>query len=294
MNVFKTNHTNYQIVNNNDKPLPNFDVNEYVARTEKVYYNDPYLGYKGIVYTPIDLPKLDIDQNEMWEHWQWLADRYKNDETKKYSAELWFDKNPNIEHKHEIANHAMDYRMMRLMDKDAFTEYMFDGIWLEWKDRWFEKIKEHVLKLPFKHLRFCSIVGRDVHGVGPHYDDFHPFIPMLKLQDPCAIRIRLSKLQWQKREDVDWNKEHFYLTNTHGQTRLYPLLPPETNTMCYDATTNEHGGDKGYTPDIRVQVMPYGVLDEEKWHKLLDRSIEKYKDYVITTEHMKEVKEALK
>ena len=40
--------------------------------------------------------------------------------------------------------------------------------------------------------------------------------------------------------------------------------------------------------------MPYGVLDVEKWHKLLDRSIEKYKDYVITTEHMKEVKEALK
>ena len=33
--------------------------------------------------------------------------------------------------------------------------------------------------------------------------------------------------------------------------------------------------------------MPMGILDQKKWYKLLDRSIEKYKDYVITEEHFK-------
>ena len=75
MSIFQTSHSNYRIVNNSDKPLNKFDLTEYQSRTEKVYYNNTYLGYKGIVYTPIDLPKLDIDQDAMWEHWKYLADR---------------------------------------------------------------------------------------------------------------------------------------------------------------------------------------------------------------------------
>ena len=31
----------------------------------------------------------------------------------------------------------------------------------------------------------------------------------------------------------------------------------------------------------RIQLMPMGTLNIPKWHELLDRSIEKYKDYVI-------------
>ena len=33
--------------------------------------------------------------------------------------------------------------------------------------------------------------------------------------------------------------------------------------------------------------MPMGILDQEKWYQLLDRSIEKYKDYIITEDHFK-------
>ena len=78
-----------------------------------------------------------------------------------------------------------------------------------------------------------------------------------------------------------------YFTKDHAETRIYPMLPPETNSMAYDGTVHEHGADAGYHPTERIQLMPMGTLNVSKWHELLDRSIEKYKDYIITEDHFK-------
>ena len=55
--------------------------------------------------------------------------------------------------------------------------------------------------------------------------------------------------------------------------------------MAYDGTVYEHGADAGYQPKDRIQLMPMGTLNVSKWHEVLDRSIEKYKDYIITEDH---------
>ena len=308
---------NYKILDNKDIPLNEFDLAQYEAResdvVESVYYKHRYTGYRGIVYTPIDVPYLDIDQDKLWRLWQQnvadtkvrVKNKYPDNEIKqteeimRNGAEPWFD-DPDVEGKTahipfnwkhrsgDVGRLTMDYRQWHLMEPGNFHGYSFQGTWSKVLLEEFPEIAQHVDEyLPFESVRYCSVVGRDIHGVGPHYDDLHAFLPNMKSQDPAAIRIRLGKtMEWDNRDNVDWSREHFYLTNTHGRRRLYPLKPPSTNTIAYDATTNEHGGDKGYTPNVRCQIMPYGVLDVDKWHALLDKSVERYSDYVIYQKDM--------
>ena len=132
--------------------------------------------------------------------------------------------------------------------------------------------------MPWENIRWCAFVGRDNHGVGPHYDEYRPLRHLLKPQEPSQVRVRWSNV-------TDWKHEHLYFTNNHGATRIYPMLPPETNSMAYDGTVYEHGADAGYHPKDRIQLMPMGTLNVSKWHDVLDRSIEKYKDYIITEDH---------
>lgn len=282
--IFETNHSNYKIKDNHDEPLINFKLEDFEKRTSHVYYDHDYwkyTGYKGVVYTPLDIPKLDIDVDLLWQLWQkhiGVVDIYEGNKQFRV-ADPWFDDKTEYYPKQDMYSSGMEYRNFHLIKNHNFSGYNHIGDeWYPWVTENFPQIIEHLELLPFDNIRWCCFVGRDTHGVHPHYDDYHDIIPKMKDYDPAAIRIRFSK--------VDWKNEHFYLTNTHGRKRLYPQLPPETNTFCYDATTNEHGGDRGFKPDYRCQLMPYGVLNKDKYFELLERSIHKYKDYVITMDHM--------
>ena len=68
-----------------------------------------------------------------------------------------------------------------------------------------------------------------------------------------------------------------------SQRILLPLLV--SRTLGHSLTSP--AADKGYHPTERMILMPMGTLNIKKWHELLDRSIEKYKDYVITVDHFK-------
>lgn len=272
----------YRIVKNSNEQLPGNVLDKYIARQDpthpehnKVNYNGIYKGYKGVVWTPLDLPYLDLDLDHLWNVWQDTVNQ-KN----KGLAQPWFDERPDDMNssRHSTYNDH-DYRALILFKNgDYYSDVK--GEWFDFVQDEFPQVVNFVEELPFDNIRWIAFVGRDKHGVGPHYDEWDGARVQLADQDPSQVRVRWSRV-------TDWQNEHFYLTKDHGQTRLYPQLPPTTNSMAYDGTVHEHGADKGFHPKDRIQLMPMGTLNIGKWHELLDKSIEKYKDYVITLDHFK-------
>lgn len=272
--VFETSHNNYRIVNNDDEPLPGININDYTSRTEKVYYDRKYNGYKGVVWTPLDIPKIDFDQNKLWEIWEAVQNggKYNNWEL---TAHPWFDEYPDL--LNGWKNH--DYRAFNIFKNNHYYDRDNTGIPHQLVIDHFPDVVKWIESLPFDNIHWCAFVGRPDDGVGPHYDEAQNY-EQLTFVEPSQVRARFAPV-------TDWRKEHFYMTNTHGQERLYPMLPPDTDSFCYDGTKYEHGADRGFHPKDRIQLMPMGKLNQEKWHALLERSINKYKDYVITVEHFK-------
>jgi len=260
---------NYRVVKDNkfekykDRPV------------EQLNYGEIYTGYKGVIWTPLDLPYLNVDLDRMWEVWQ-------------KQGQPWFDERPDDMNSARHTDYDKgklkkvndhDYRNLILLN--APGSYHSADIKGEWKDFVHDEFPEVVKwleALPWENIRWCAFVGRDNHGVGPHYDEYRPLRHLLKPQEPSQVRVRWSKV-------TDWKEEHLYFTKNHGATRIYPMLPPETNSMAYDGTVYEHGADAGYHPKDRIQLMPMGTLNVSKWHEVLDKSIQKYKDYIITEDH---------
>ena len=60
-------HKNFRTVYNKNKSLPHYDIEKYKVRPqEHVNYHKKYTGYKGVVWTPLDLPKLELDLDKIW------------------------------------------------------------------------------------------------------------------------------------------------------------------------------------------------------------------------------------
>lgn len=274
----------YRKVLNSEHRLPGSDVSKYIARQDpthpehhKVNYHSEYTGYKGVVWTPLDLPYVELDLEKLWNVWQDIVQ-----EKSEGLAQPWFDKKPeDMNSSRHSTYNDHDYRaLMCFKNGDYYGDVK--GEWFDFMHEEFPQIVDFVEALPYDNIRWLAFVGRDDHGVGPHYDEYDGARKKLLAQEPSQLRIRWSNV-------TAWRREHLYFTKDHAQTRIYPMLPPDTNTMAYDGTVHEHGADAGYHPAERIQLMPMGTLNIKKWHELLDRSVEKYKDYIITTEHFKEV-----
>ena len=71
------------------------------------------------------------------------------------------------------------------------------------------------------------------------------------------------------------------MSKDSGATKVYPVLPEETNTYVYDGSVWEHGTDRGFTMDQRALIVMSGIIDIPKHQQLLKLSMDKYKDYVL-------------
>lgn len=216
---------------------------------DKLQIKDKYLGYKNIVYAPISMPLIDVDL----EHIETL----RND--------------PKMEWSTYGCEHGAG-KVLLLME-NKFTQPEANSPWFEWVDKEIPHIKEFIQQLPFKTIRQCSFVSPP-NASNPHYDEPISALPMLKRQSPSCYRVRWSKV-------TDQENEVFYLTKDSGETKLYPELPPSTNTFVYDGSVYEHGADKGFDMKNRSQLVISGCLDIKKHHEFLDRSIKRFNDYVV-------------
>ena len=241
----------------------NFDPPGDRLTYESLSINDEYLGYKGIVYTPIDMPILEIDKNHIWELLN--GDIIKDKYPKEYD-----------ERSFQCMGGA---GLVLFMKNNLFREPESDASWFDWVHYELPHVKEFIEQLPFIKIRQLSFVTPP-KATDPHYDEPLNATAVMKHQSPSCYRVRWSDVTIPE-------EEVFYITRDSGATTLYPILPPETNTFVYDGSVFEHGGDSGFDMRDRVQIVISGRLDVEKHHTLLDKSIERFSDYVVYEDDFK-------
>ena len=71
-----------RIVKDIDEKLPGDDIKKYIDRQNikhpehnKVNYKSKYNGYKGVVWTPLDVPYVNLDLDLMWKRWTTVNDK---------------------------------------------------------------------------------------------------------------------------------------------------------------------------------------------------------------------------
>jgi hypothetical protein len=233
---------------NNDPGIPGLDRPTY----QDLSIHDNYEGYRDIVWTPLDLPVLDVDIDHVYE--------LKQSET--------------FQTTYQTANVGT---LLFLKDNCCGRA----GINPDWHDFAmieFPQVVEMVNSLPFQtiHQIFFVQTPREIPA---HYDEEKALVPLLRKQAPSHLHFRWSKV-------TDWRNEYFYMTKDSGATRVFPMLPPTTNSFAYDGGTYEHGVERGFSITERLQLVIHGVYDLPKWHSLLEKSFQTYKEYTITTEHL--------
>jgi hypothetical protein len=219
---------------------------------EYLSIDEEYTGYRDMVWSPIDLPILDIDMDQI----ATLAedpDLQKNFYVTKNTGSLIFLK-PN---QCGMAGEHPD--------------------WFDFAKEELGHVVDYIENLPFETIHQAFFVQAP-SAIPAHYDEELGMAEVLKLQAPSHLHFRWSKV-------TDWREEHFYMTKNSDATQVYPMLPPETNAFAYDGAVYEHGVNRGFDMRDRVQLVVHGVYDMPKWHKLLEKSWNRYKEYAITTEH---------
>lgn len=216
--------------------------------------NDQYDGYRNMVWTPIDLPYLDVDIDH-------VADVHED-----MSKQKDFYETENV-------------GTLVFLKKNCCGQPGDNPAWYDWVKTEFPHVIDYVDTLPFKSIHQIFFV-QSPKAIPVHYDEEKSMLHILRAQAPSHLHFRWSKV-------TDWRNEHFYMSRDSGATRVFPMLPPDTNAFAYDGGTFEHGVEQGFGYRERAQLVIHGVYDIPKWHAILERSWQKYKDYALTENHFK-------
>lgn len=219
---------------------------------EDLSLDDPYEGYRNMVWTPIDLPWLDVDIDQ-------VADLSESAALRKNF--------------YDTANVGR----LVFLKKNCCGLPGENPDWYDFAKTELPHVVDYIEQLPFKTIHQIFFL-QAADAVDVHYDEEKALVPLLRSQAPSHLHWRWSKV-------TDWRNEHFFMSKDHGATKVFPMLPPETNAFAYDGATYEHGVNKGYSMRERLQLVVHGVYDIPKWHNILENSWNKYKEYTITTEH---------
>lgn len=227
----------------------NMDPNNDRPDYDHLQIHDEYIGYKDAIYTPIDLPKINIDLEHI--------------------ESLWAD--PNMEEGTTAGTIAVG--KVLFLKKNMYLHLDADAEWFDWAKSEVPELCDFIDQLPFKTMRQCAFV-QPPDITPPHYDEPIYMTPHLRESAPSQYRIRWSNV-------TNTDNEIFYMSKDSGSTKIYPVLPEETNTYVYDGSVWEHGTDRGFKMNERALIVMSGILDIPKHHKLLDKSMKKYKDYIL-------------
>jgi hypothetical protein len=71
----------------------------------------------------------------------------------------------------------------------------------------------------------------------------------------------------------------FFLQRTLDSEPLYPVTLQDYPAYAFNDIDIKHGADP--VLDNRIIIVFLGILDKERYQELIDRSVEKFKDYII-------------
>ncbi len=238
-----------EIVDVSKRAYVNMDPNNDRPDYDHLQIHDEYVGYDDIIYTPLDLPKVDVDLQSIYDKW---AD-------------------PNMEEGTTAGTIAVG--KVLFLRKNMYLHLDADADWFDWALKDVPELCKWIDNLPFKTMRQCAFV-QPPNLTPPHYDEPGYMTPHLREAAPAQYRIRWSNV-------TNTDNEIFYLSKDSGATKVYPVLPEGTQAYVYDGSVWEHGTDRGFKMNERALIVMSGILDIPLHHALLDKSIAKYSDYVI-------------
>lgn len=214
-----------------------------------------------IAYMPVDVPKIP------------------------YSEQIYWD----FYHKHKRKSKGGHWGFTRVRTTDShgraegqlpvYLKYNREKNWW-WEDHMVEELPDLIKfmeQLPIE-LTFVSILS-NIWLIEPHQDldtfEFNKlgideYIAEQKGLEPSSFRILLAKNQ----------NDSFFVTPTKDiEKAINVTVPNETDTFLFNSTEFYHGAFVPKEPKLIVFVSGFIKPDEHK--RLLDRSVEKYSDYII-------------
>lgn len=204
-----------------------------------------------IAYVPLDLPKVNITQEEIKS--LPFADYHPwNDMWSQFVVKGRVDKWDNIEsHQEGFSN--------RFNDGDAtFNPYLGDLR---------EKFELALSYLPYKECTYAQILSQK-KSIVPHWDHYgEETIP--NEPEPAGLKIMLTH------QDA----RSFFVMKDANSKRDFIKIPPDTNSFAINERSVLHGAR--YIGKPKYVISTFGIIDKNKHAELIERSREKYKDWII-------------
>jgi hypothetical protein len=122
----------------------------------------------------------------------------------------------------------------------------------------------------FKTLPYDTLYGAMFNW---HMELLPPHRDTLIDQDPPELE-RINVLI-----SPHYNQKSFFLQQTMTSEPVYPTILEEYPFYAFNDTNMYHGADP--VLDNRIIIVFIGILNKDKHKELIDRSVEKFKDYVI-------------
>lgn len=229
--------------------------------------------YKGIAALPLDLPKFELDSvDEFWNVWNREVEQVSRQHIDRGAVGL-----------EKPTYHTVQWDGLALYEDE---ELLKEAAWRTKVSKELANSQPKYLQAIFDSLPFVRI--RSVRlwsactSILPHYDGNMPASLDGKMHFPTEIRIMLDD---KNPTETFWLcSTQKYKANTKEQIpnedKWYVRLPPDSNTFAWNNEDFLHGAD--FDPQYRkILVVIKGWVDLNQLETLLDRSIEKFPDYVI-------------
>lgn len=222
------------------------------------------IDYKKIAYLPVDIPRLIVDEAK-------IKELMESNNT--YHRTGWWKSLPLI---------------AKVQDQDDFfNQTKIDQAWhhrynsigtILYNKRIFNDLKplfDHLLKLPL--IITHSQILNQIYEVDKHFDMRHnkkffwdDFPGVNDELEPATYKVLLN----------NFNAKSFYVSKGFYESNNYIVLPEDTSTFLINEKRFPHGAT--LTENSKYIVTMFGLINKDDHLKLIDQSIKKYKEYVIS------------
>lgn len=163
--------------------------------------------------------------------------------------------------------HLVDKQQQILIDSTTNSKHVGYFYFERDFDIEFPELVEAIKQLPFQYLTGAFLLMTGINRESKLHKDPFPLrdYPLsITSAEPSRYNIQLNHFDDSK----------FFLQESEGSEKIYVKVTPEYPCFAFNNSDYYHGADSSDTH--RLQILLYGILNEEHHQKLIKHSIEKF------------------
>lgn len=226
--------------------------------------------FESIAYIPLDIPQIDFNLNE-------LNTLFDNHGMEHYPY-------PHIWDAFCVCGRVNDWSNNIDTDRAWNERYILDGdvpFNPALPDDLRTDLKFMLDSLPYKKYTFAQILSQKI-TVAPHQDGLYDPHGDVRREvykgstgfndepEPAGLKVMLSHK----------DARCFYLSASAGSKREFIKIPEDTNCFAINERTYFHGAK--HLGERKYILSTFGIIDPTRHKEMIERSLKKYKDYVIS------------